>query len=141
MNETDKAVQLTKIVVNLPHGQAKTLAELVDGWKVHVERLRDESRSGATIGPLTWDAHDYLAALNIRSLVSRGIEQTPPEIQERARALISSYDEIFISFTQSDVNRLVERFAGERHAESEWWWRRLPESGPVRHEILRVVER
>jgi hypothetical protein len=140
MNENDGATQLAKIVVSLPDGRAKTLAELVDGWREHVARLRDESRSGTAIGPLTWGAHDYLAALNLRSLVSQSVEQIPSEAQQRAKALVCSSDEILMSFTQPDINGWIERFAGDRHAELEWWWKRIPLSGPVRDEILRVVE-
>lgn len=139
MDENDELGELANVIVGLPHGKTKTLAELVAGWKVHVIRLRDDSRPSAAITPFAWGAHDYVAALNLRSLVSQGIAQASSEVQDRARSIVASSDEILISYTEPDVNEVVERFAGERHPEHEWWWGRIPVVGPIRDEFLRVV--
>jgi hypothetical protein len=139
MSGNDDA-RLASILVSLPYGRIKTLAELLDGWRLHMVRFQDESRASATMNPYMWGAHDYVAALNLRSLVSRGTEQASNEIQQKVSLLVGLSDEILTSFTEPDVNGLMERFTGEHHTESEWWWRRIPISGPVRDEIRQVAE-
>jgi hypothetical protein len=130
---------LARVVVELPHGRAKTLAELVDGWAAHVDRLYEERNRDLVQAPMAWGAHDYLAALSLRSMVASALERQDADIRQIANAVVRPADDKFISFTERDLGRVVERFAGQSHDDSAWWWHRLPVSGPVRAELLPVA--
>ncbi len=129
---------LELVTVAMPYGRTKTLAELVNGWDEHVKRLRAEEHRSSE-DPSVWGAHDYLAALHLRDLVIAGADQSPSEIREVALRLVASVDEAFRAFTEPDSVGVVDRFSGEQHSESEWWWKRLPKSGPVREELLHIA--
>jgi len=129
---------LARVSVQLGHGRVKTLAELVDGWVQHVDRLHGE-RHSATEHPHVWGAHDYLAALHLRTMVASGLGQQGTAVREVADTLMTKADDKFLSFTEPDPEHVVERFANQRHDDSEWWWHRIPTSGPVRVELLQVV--
>jgi hypothetical protein len=139
MNETTDRAKLAGVSVPLGHGRVKTLAELVDGWVQHVDRLHREQRATAR-DPYAWGAHDYLAALHLRTMVASAVGHHGTAIREAADRLLAATDEEFMSFTEPDPVHVVESFAGQRCNDSEWWWHRIPSSGPVRSELLRVVD-
>jgi len=53
---------------------------------------------------------------------------------------MATADEKFLSFTEPGLEHVVERFANQRHDDSEWWWHRIPTSRPVRVDLLHVVD-
>jgi hypothetical protein len=134
----DDVDPLATVTVTLPFGRTKRLSDLVDGWAAHVQRLQAEEHSSLD-DPLVWGADDYIGALHLRDLVVTGVDQSPPEIFDVALARVASVDDAFMSFTEPDLRGIIERFSGEEHSESEWWWRRLPKSGPAREELEQVT--
>jgi hypothetical protein len=134
----DDVDPLATVTVTLPFGRTKRLSDLVDGWAAHVQRLQAEEHSSLD-DPLVWGADDYIGALHLRDLVVTGVDQSPPEIFDVALARGASVDDAFMSFTEPDLRGIIERFSGEEHSESEWWWRRLPKSGPAREELEQVT--
>lgn len=136
MNETTGRDRLSEVIVALPYDRTTTLAELVDGWAKHVERLRAE-QDRSFDDPDVWGAHDYIAALYLRDFIIAGLDQSPADVRSSALGLVRSADEAFRSFTEPDLRGVVSRFSGEPHPDEIWWWKRLPISGPVREELLR----
>src|SRR5258707_14159054 len=67
MSEMTGRTILAGVIVQLGHGRVKTLAELVDGWVQHVDRLHGQ-RHSATEDPHVWGPHDNLAALHLRPM-------------------------------------------------------------------------
>jgi hypothetical protein len=129
---------LTQVIVTLPYDRRKTLAELVNGWLKHVKHLQAEEHSSLQDARV-WGAHDYIAALHLRDMVFTGVDQSPSEIRDIALSRVATTDEIFKSFTEPDLRGVVDRFSGEQHVDSEWWWKRLPKSGPAREELLQIA--
>jgi hypothetical protein len=141
MSRAEQGVDpLAQVTVTLPYGRTKQLSDLVNGWAKHVERLQAEEHSSLD-DPLVWGADDYVGALHLRDLVVTGVDQSPPEIHDLALVRVASVDGAFMSFTEPDLRRIIDRFSGEEHSESEWWWRRLPKTGPVREELEQIAGR
>jgi len=139
MSDMTGRTTLAGVTVQLGHGRVKTLAELVDGWAQHVDRLYGERHSATEDRPV-WGAHDYLGALHLRTIVASALAQQGTAVRKIADTLVATADEQFLSFTEPDLEHVVERFADQRHDDPEWWWHRIPASGPVRIELLRVVD-
>jgi hypothetical protein len=130
---------LTQVIVTLPYDRTKTLAELVNGWLKHVKRLQAEEHCSLQ-DPRVWGAHDYIAALHLRDMVFTGVDQFPSEIRDIAVSRVTTADEAFKSFTEPDLRGVVDRFSGEQHVDSEWWWKRLSKSGPAREQLQQIAD-
>jgi hypothetical protein len=60
-------------------------------------------------------------------------------LRERAASAVTRFDDELRGFTEPDARGLVRRFAaadaGGPDPVREWWWFRIPVSGPVRAEL------
>jgi hypothetical protein len=130
----DERAQLEATVVPLGFGRTRTAADLVVGWAAHVTRLHAEHGLMPAREDDVWTAQDYVAALIIRDLTERALGQLEPGLRERAGAVVARFDELLRSFTEHDERGLVRRLAGG-DASPQWWWDRLPVSGPVRADL------
>lgn len=109
----------------------RPLLELVDSWCRHVLRLAREA--DAEDADLAWGVHDYVAALCIRDAVDEGLGG-----QGAVPATIEIADELFLRFTRPDDQdrlRLVEP------PRDQWWWHRVPTTGPVAAELVEIATR
>jgi hypothetical protein len=129
---------LAQIEIALPHGRSRRLSEVVAGWGQHVQRLQAERYVNIETAPDVWGIHDYIAALHLRDLVNIGLDQSPLEMRSMAMVIITDADNAFKSFTEPDRRGAIEQFSGERHESEAWWWKRLPQSGPVRDELRAI---
>jgi hypothetical protein len=134
----DHLDQLEATMVPLGYGRTRSVADLVVGWAAHVNKLHAESDLRPGEDRDSWNAHDYVAALIIRGFVERGLDLLGDELRSAASQLVGRFDGLFGSFTEADEQHLVRRFAGE-DAGPQWWWQRIPRSGPVRAELLGVT--
>jgi len=125
--------------VPLGYGRARTAADLIVGYAAHINKLvaehdlQPEDRDA-------WNAHDYVATLIIRDLVERGLGLLDDDLRARAAQAIAHVDDQLTTYTEPDQRHLVRRFAAEE-AGRDWWWDRIPRSGPVRVQLLGFAER
>jgi hypothetical protein len=131
--------RLEAVRFDLGHGNSRTVAELVAGWAAHVRRLAAERDRDAADRDV-WTAHDYVAALLIRRFVARALEGLDDAgLRERTAVAVTRVDDELRGFTEPDGRGLVRGFAaddaGTPDPVREWWWSRIPVSGPVRAEL------
>jgi hypothetical protein len=119
------------------------LIEPAAGWAGHVERLKSELRVTAANHPRSWGFHDYIATLLIRDRVEKLLPSVPEALRNRVTAFVQGYDDELTSFTKDDRDELLIRFASsggglteKEFMASQWWWHRIPQSGPVVEELL-----
>jgi hypothetical protein len=126
--------------VSLGHGRTSTVASLIVGWAGHVNRLHAERDLGPGQDSDAWTPHDYVAALLIRERVQDALDQLGPELRQAASRAVAVFDELLNSFTEPDDRQVLRRFSTVEPGE-QWWWRRIPASGPVRTDLDRYAER
>ncbi len=134
MNMEQAPEVLAEVLVDLRQGKMMTLKELVEGWHQHVGRLYQE-RHAHFADKQTWGGHDFVAALHLRSLIAEATDQVSGSALNVTVELVSADDELFKSFTQPDTGGMIERFSSDHFSDTEWWWQRIPISGPVREEF------
>lgn len=131
----DDRQRLEATAVSLGHGRSMSVADLVVGWAAHVTKLSDERNLKPGEDRDAWNGHDYIAALIIRGFVERGLDLIDGECRARATQVVDRIDRVLTSYTEPDTQGFVRRFAID-DAGPQWWWDRLPQSGPVREELL-----
>lgn len=136
----DERARLESTTVPLGHGRTRTAADLIVGWAAHVTRLGRELDRRLAEHREVWNAHDYVAALLIRGLVERALDGLDEELRASASRAVQRFDDQLRSFTEPDERGLLRRFAAA-DAGSQWWWERIPTSGPVRDDLLAFAER
>lgn len=130
----DERAVLQGTFVELGFRRTRTAADLVVGWASHVTRLVGERDLRLAEQRDVWNAHDYVAALIIRGLVRRALEQLDAGLRERTERAVARFDDELRSFTEPDERGLLRRFAADDAGE-DWWWGRIPVSGPVRDDL------
>ena len=116
-----------------PH---KTLSviQLAAGWARHVRKIGAD-RTMPPDDPGTWGPYDLVAALHIRDFLADCADQLPMDLREKVSAAILPYDQLFRDMTQPDDDQLVALVEEENVAGKPWWWRRIPDSGPLLDEL------
>ncbi len=126
--------ELRQARVQVSDSRELDLYTLIAGWYQHVRKMRadlplpDEDRS-------VWGVHDLLAALSLRDFVERGTGQLEAGLAETAGRATGIADEEFLAYTEKDDSRIMEIVDDSITVGSEWWWERVPVSGPIRREI------
>lgn len=123
---------LDSIMVDVSDSRETSFKFLIDSWASHVERIRRESIKPDSL--TSWGGHDYVAALHIRNMIEASWDRLPESVRARARADVDVTDESLREFTELCETNVISQFAGEP-ARSDWWWSRVPLTGPVREEI------
>lgn len=115
--------------IDLGHGRRSTLLELIEAWAAHVLRLHSDVLEPSPDGD-AWGIDDFVAALFLRDQTERGLQAsgTPRP------ALLEATDRLFLSFTTMDGRGLVPKVEPAATL-TEWWWLRIPNSGPVADEF------
>jgi len=129
--------RLEAVVVDLGHDRRRTLAALLQGWADHVERLVAEVGLDPDDGR-RWTPHDLVAALYLRDFVERGLRELPEELAALGRRAVGPADAAFDAFTVPDPEGLLRAWIPDEPLGHGWWWRRVPASGPVAHDLRRL---
>lgn len=109
------------------------LGRRVSGWKQDLERLVAESQEPEA--DQMWGAHDYFAALHLRSSIDN--LQPGESLSEEELDILRDGDQLCWEFTESDVQGLVMHYGNPAFVSLDWWWwRRLPTSGAARGELM-----
>jgi hypothetical protein len=119
-----------------PAGQTSLGAfELLCGWAQHVQKI-DADRSKLASDRDVWVAHDLIAAFFLRGFLESCIGLLPDSLRDKLVERVSEFDKLFMSITQPDDGHVVERVMEESVAGRQWWWRRIPDSGPMLADLL-----
>jgi hypothetical protein len=110
------------------------LGELLDGWAAHIRRFHDESKRSCADRD-TWGTHDYVAALNLRDALERGLGLLGNGDRVAALQEMTELDQHFEALTEPDASALLRAYAVDGIPDTHWWWHRVPKRGPVREEL------
>lgn len=111
--------------------------ELAAGWAGRVEKI-DRDRALPWTDHTVWNEHDLVGSLFIRDFLQQALDALPAPLRERlASGSVDAADERFRSYTVADPDGRLGRVAGIESAGRGWWWRRVPESGPVVQDLAR----
>ena len=109
------------------------LDEAISSWVAEVRRIHaDLGVPGSD--PDVWGAHDYLGLLHGRTLIQTTIDRLGIAPAGAALLRLAEGEALLRSFTRDDKSGVLIRFARGDIGE-EWWWTRIPTSGPVREEL------
>ena len=128
--------RMREVFVQVAPDHRIDLVDLVLAWNGHVERIERELTTSSD-EPTAWGAYDLVAALCLRDFLRDGLSGLGEGLRQRVELPILDIDNRFIAYTELDNRGLVERIDGRSRPSSEWWWHRIPRSGPVREDILR----
>ena len=134
--------RLEQFPVRIPTGHEFGLLGLLGAWHTHVRRLREDLELSDS-DPSACGVHDLVTALVLRDFVDRGITTLGTERTAGVDAALADADARFRSLTEEDE---TERLAlaepeVEGRVTQNWWWRRIPLSGPARRELDRMAAR
>jgi hypothetical protein len=117
-----------------------SLIALIRTWAKDVDRLESEHSSTHASDPGSWTVWDYISALLVRDRLAEMTMRIPDPLGPKIRTWVEKKPDMKLcSFTQTDdsgiFNRFASEIAGEDLFSKDWWWNRVPISGPV-HEDL-----
>ncbi|RDI52662.1 hypothetical protein [Nocardia mexicana] len=109
--------------------------DLLVSWKLHTEKIdSDRFKSPGDRG--VWGGYDLVAALSVRDFLADCIDQLSEPLRNRIMDLVDECDELFRSISVSDDRRLLDQYADSDLSTAPWWWHRIPDSGPLRAELV-----
>lgn len=111
-----------------------TVVELAAGWFQHVEKLRVDLPLGDD-DRTVWGAHDLVATAALRSRLEAAKAKVHGELGREISAAVSDVDRAFWDFTEDDESAMLVRLDNRQVEAAEWWWRRIPVTGPARREL------
>lgn len=126
---------LDRVTVQMSSQRKITLTYLLASWRAHVEKL-EADLSLPSSDRSAWGVYDLIAALIIRDSIHDGMGVLDAALRSRFESLLSEIDELFISFTEPDVLLRLEKVDARPRGEDEWWWKRIPVTGPAREEAI-----
>jgi hypothetical protein len=111
----------------------RSLLSLIDAWSAHVLKLYEELDLDLDdLTASTWNADDLVGAYILRDAVETGLNQLHGLTGEpREVASLRATDQLLVTFTFDDADGLLNRRMANVSERSGWWWRRLPQRGPV----------
>jgi hypothetical protein len=104
--------------------------DLAQTWANRVQKI-DRDRALPSSDHSVWTEHDLAGTLFARDRLQRGLEQLPPALRERLESWVAGVDERFRSFTVDDPAGRMGTVANVDLGQRSWWWRRVPDSGPI----------
>ena len=135
--DPEQCARLEATPVSLGYGRTHTAADLIVTWAWHVTRLHAEREFSGAEHRDCWNPHDYVAALLVRRRVARTLGLLDDDLRASATQAVERFDDLLRSFTEPDERGVVRRFSPDDADTDgqEWWWGRIPTSGPVREEL------
>ncbi|WP_431868647.1 hypothetical protein [Nocardiopsis eucommiae] len=134
--------RLEQFPVRIPTGHEFGLLGLLGAWHTHVRRLREDLPL-PDAAPSACGVHDLVTALVLRDFVDRGVATLGSERTASVDAALADIDARFRSLTEEDDAGLLALAEPEVEVrtDEQWWWRRIPLSGPARRELDRAAAR
>jgi hypothetical protein len=110
--------------------------ELAIGWANRVQKI-DADRARPWTDRSVWNEHDLAGSLFLRDFLQAGLDQLPRSLRERLGGWVARADEQFRSYTVDDPAGRMAQIAEVDLAGRPWWWRRVPDSGPITEDLAR----
>jgi len=104
--------------------------DLAVGWMNDVQKI-DEDRALPSSNRSIWTEHDLAGTLFLRDFLQKALDQLSPSVKSRMEDYVRQTDERFRSYTVDDPAGRMAAVAAVDLATRPWWWRRVPESGPI----------
>ena len=120
--------------VTLGESTERDAIDLAISWAAHVRKI-DTDRALPWSDRSVWTEHDLAAALHMRDFVQMALDRLPSTLRERMRQVVAATDEQFRSYTIDDPRERMAVVAGIDLAGRGWWWRRVPENGPIAQDL------
>jgi hypothetical protein len=122
----------------IPFGREQVVDALrfADGWASRVAKF-DADRALAWTDRTVWNEHDLAGSLHQRDFLERAMAQLPAELRERLAAWVAGVDDRFRSYTVDDSDGKMAKVAEVELGGRGWWWRRVPDSGPIVEDLAR----
>ena len=133
--------ELTEIAARaIPFGndQVVDALQFAAGWATRVAKF-DADRALAWTDRTVWNEHDLAGSLHQRDFLERSMAQLPTPLRERLTAWVAEVDERFRSYTVDDPDGKMAKIAEVDLTGRPWWWRRVPDSGPIVEDLARYV--
>ena len=126
---------LRDMIVQVADQRYLDMANLLQAWKAHVEKLEGDLDLPNTDRSV-WGAHDFIAALYMRDFLQSGLADLSDNRPTHIDEVIAKIDARFRSFTEADALGCAERIDGRFELARGWWWHRIPARGPAREDLL-----
>jgi hypothetical protein len=110
--------------------------ELAISWDAHVEKI-DNDRVLPWSDRTVWNEHDLAGALFMRDFLQDALDQLPATLRERLQTWVAESDARFRSYTVDDPAGRMAKIAEVDLTGRPWWWRRVPDSGPITEDLAR----
>ncbi|WP_033339754.1 hypothetical protein [Catenuloplanes japonicus] len=131
----DDLAYLATVTVTVAPGRSLDVVTLVRAWRSHLATFEADLFAAGGGRPVR-GAHDYIAALCFRDWIAQATALLPEDLRRALDRTVAEIDRRFLAFTQPDVDNRVERAADDHDPMHDWWWHRLPRSGPVHDELM-----
>ncbi|WP_157163540.1 hypothetical protein [Nocardia aobensis] len=134
-SDTERA-ELENHSVTLASGDRRDAIRLADSWAAHIEKI-DNDRALPWSDRSVWNEYDFCAALTIRDYLNSAIELLPPPLAEKVSTYTSEADNRYLSITVEDSGKRMSAVAKVDPNTRQWWWYRVPDSGPILEDLAR----
>lgn len=113
------------------------LLNMIDDWARRVVKFASDTADDPhPEGAIVWGFHDMVLAFEFREM----IESSRPRENDVVAdiAVLDAADLLLMKITEADGRALYERIYPNA-VTPNWWWDRLPTTGPVRAEAEEIL--
>ncbi|HEX5203379.1 MAG TPA: hypothetical protein VFW27_25895 [Actinoplanes sp.] len=110
--------------------------ELAAGWAGRVDKL-DRDRALPWSDRTVWNEHDLAGSLFVRDFLQQALNGLPETTRRKLAEWVGAADQRFRGFTVDDPAGRMSRVAEVDLGGRGWWWRRVPDSGPIVEDLAR----
>jgi hypothetical protein len=119
-------------------GRTADALELATGWAARVEKI-DRDRALPWSDRTVWNEHDLAGSLFQRDFLAEALDALPEPTRSKLAAWVEAADERFRGYTTDDPSGRMGKVAEVDPAGRGWWWRRVPDSGPIVEDLARYA--
>src|SRR5690349_14007027 len=135
------AAEMAEIEANAVRMGAERTAdalELAAGWAARVEKI-DRDRALPWSDRTVWNEHDLAGSLFQRDFLPEAVDELSPPTRSKLARWVEAADERFRGYTTDDPSGRIGKVAEVDLAGRGWWWRRVPDSGPIVEDLVRYA--
>lgn len=132
----DELTYMNNNPIALASGERRDAIRLADAWTAHVEKI-DQDRALPWTDRTVWNEHDLCAALTLRDYLDAAIRVLPAPLAVKVSKYADGPDRRFRMITVDDSGKRMAAVAGVDPVGREWWWYRVPDSGPILEDLSR----
>jgi len=131
-----ETAQIEARAVPLSPARSADALELAAGWAGRVEKI-DRDRALPWSDRTVWNEHDLAGSLFLRDSLQQALDGLPESIRGKLADWVAAADERFRGYTVEDAEGRMSRVAEVELGGRGWWWRRIPDSGPILEDLAR----